>query len=250
MPRWKNGLQTSDEIYQLKRAAVLREATRIMARRGFHNTSLDEIAEALQVAKGTLYNYVKDKQEILFECHSMALDIGDQAFAFADRNGNSGYAKLRLMLRAYVVWMNGALGGGGIASDVTALGAAERKAVIKRRDEVERRLVHYIEEGWKDGTVRPVDAKLAVYAIMGAVNSVQSWYSPKGRLGIEEIATSIVDTVVHGIDTEADATYVDVPVPEFVAPPPVAARGEKAKGRSGTQKGPGRRKTAPQDAAR
>ena len=68
MPRWKNVLQTSDEVYRVKRNAVLREATRIIARRGFHNTSLDDVAEALQVSKGTLYNYVTDKLEIPKPC--------------------------------------------------------------------------------------------------------------------------------------------------------------------------------------
>ncbi len=215
MPRWKNVLQTSDEVYRLKRSAVLREATRIIGRNGYHNTSLDDIAEALQVAKGTLYNYVKDKQEILFECHQMALDIGDQAFAFAELHGTSGYAKLRLMLRAYLTWMNGAMGGGGVASEVTALRPQDRKAVIKRRDQVEARLVEYLKVGFEDGTVRKVDPKLAVFTIMGAVNAVQSWYSAKGPMTLEEIAAGMVDMLMHGIDTAADSGYVDIPVPAY-----------------------------------
>jgi hypothetical protein len=123
--------------------------------------------------------------------------------------------------------MNGALGGGGgIASDVTALGSSERKYVIKRRDEVERRLIAYIEEGWRDGTVRTVDSKLAVYAMMGAVNTIQSWFTPKGRVSIEGIATAIVDIIVHGIDTAADAAYSDVPVPDYIVGPQPVGRSE------------------------
>jgi AcrR family transcriptional regulator len=215
VPRWKNVLQTSEEVYRLKRAAVLREATRIIVRRGYHRTSLDDVAEALGVSKGTLYNYVKDKQEILFECHRMSLDIGDQAFAFAEEHGKTGYAKLRLMLRAYLTWLNGEIGGAGVTTDVTALRPADQRSTIVRRDRVEARLAGYIEEGIADGTLRKVDAKVAVYALMGAVNTVQDWYSPGGRLTLEQVVAAVIDVLMRGVDTARDARFVDEPIPPY-----------------------------------
>ena len=210
MPRWKNVLQTSDEVYRIKRNAVLREATRIIARKGFHNTSLDDVAAALQVSKGTLYNYVTDKLEILYECHVMSLDIGLQAAAFAEKHGTTGYAKLRLNLRAYIRWQNQALGAGGVTSDVTALRPTDRRKIIARRDEIEDRLVSFIEEGIEDGTIRRIDPKLAVFTFMGAVTNVQSWYSPKGRLGLNEIADGMVDLLMHGLGTSANPDDIDL----------------------------------------
>lgn len=210
MPRWKNVLQTSDEVYRIKRNAVLREATRIIARKGFHNTSLDDVAAALQVSKGTLYNYVTDKLEILYECHVMSLDMGLQAAAFAEKHGTTGYAKLRLNLRAYIRWQNQALGAGGVTSDVTALRPTDRRKIIARRDEIEDRLVSFIEEGIEDGTIRRIDPKLAVFTFMGAVTNVQSWYSPKGRLGLNEIADGMVDLLMHGLGTGANPDDIDL----------------------------------------
>src|SRR6202008_2224110 len=75
MARWKNASQKNDEISGLKRDAIIREAGRIFSRDGFHNASLDEVARVLNVSKGTLYNYVRDKQEILFECHKLEKDL-------------------------------------------------------------------------------------------------------------------------------------------------------------------------------
>jgi AcrR family transcriptional regulator len=216
VPRWKNVLQTSDEVYRVKRNAVLREATRIIARRGFHNTSLDDVAEALQVSKGTLYNYVTDKLEILFECHIMSLDMGLQAAAFAEKHGTMGYSKLRLNLRAYIRWQNQALGAGGVTSDVTALRPADRRKVIARRDEIENRLVSFIEEGMKDGSIRRIDPKLAVFTMMGAVTNVQSWYSPNGRLGLDKIADGMVDLLTNGLGTGANPDDMLVEIPADV----------------------------------
>ena len=64
MARWKNALQTKEEIARLKRQAVLRESGRIFSRRGFHNTSLADVAEQLAVSKGTLYNYFEGKSDL------------------------------------------------------------------------------------------------------------------------------------------------------------------------------------------
>jgi AcrR family transcriptional regulator len=217
VPRWKNVLKTSDEVHRIKRNAVLREATRIIARRGFHNTSLDDIAAALQVSKGTLYNYVADKQEILFECHLMAFDMAGRAYKFAAQHEQSGYGKLRLMLRTYVRWLNAALGGGGVTAEVSALRPSDRRTIIAKRDRFDSRLTGLLKEGMNDGTIRPVDPKLAVFTVMGAVNAVQSWYSPNGRLTIDQIADGMVDLLLHGLAGGQARKVVDVVVPGYEA---------------------------------
>jgi AcrR family transcriptional regulator len=214
VPRWKNALRPTEVLHQLKRTAILKEANQIINRRGFHTTSLDDIAAALQVSKGTLYNYVKDKQEILFELHQMALDIGDEAFALADANGSNGYTKLRIMLHCYLTWLNGAMGGCGGASEVGGLRPSDRKIVLARRDKVDDRLTAYLQEGQKDGTVRPhLDTRLSAFLIMGAVNSVQLWFSPTGRLSAQEITSGVVDQLMMGVAGPVDSGYVEFEVP-------------------------------------
>src|SRR3546814_19593458 len=90
--KWRNAFRTSEELHRFKRYAVLRAATRIISRRGFHNASLDEIAAGMGISKGTLYNYVSDKQEILFASHMLALNLGNHAFNVANGLGRYGLA--------------------------------------------------------------------------------------------------------------------------------------------------------------
>lgn len=239
--KWGNVLHTNEEIYRLKRAAVLREANRIMGRAGFHSTSLDEIAQGLGVSKGTLYNYVTDKQEILYECHMMALDIGEQAFEFGETNGKSGFGKLRLMLRAFIVWMN-SLMGGGVMSEVTALRPRDRKIVIERRDNSDARMIEFIDEGLKDGSIRDVDPKMAVFAIMGAVNAIPTWYSPKGRLTPDQIADIMLNIFGGGLATKA-ASDADLPVPSY------RTFDELTSGKTTANQGPRARRAKQRDSA-
>src|ERR1043166_735043 len=53
---------------EVKREAVIYAAARAFNRKGYHNTSLDDIAAALEVTKPTVYYYVTNKEQLLFEC--------------------------------------------------------------------------------------------------------------------------------------------------------------------------------------
>ncbi|MBB5048077.1 AcrR family transcriptional regulator [Rhodopseudomonas rhenobacensis] len=218
MPRWENGFQTIEEIQRYKRYAVIREAARIMSRRGFHHTSLDEVAKVLGISKGTLYNYVEDKQEILFECHNIALDLGEYAAQVASEAGGRGIDKLRLLLRCYIIWMYGQAGIGGITFDVNALRPDDRSAVIKRRDAMDANLVALLEESAADGSIRSCDTKIAVFGIMSAVNGISTWFSPDGRLTIDQVADQLLDLLTLSLATRPEKLAPYPPIPAYPAP--------------------------------
>lgn len=77
--RWNNAVSGADEQYELKRQAVIAEASKAFGRQGSQNVSLDEIANALNVTKPALYYYFKSKQELIYECHELAMKIGDRS---------------------------------------------------------------------------------------------------------------------------------------------------------------------------
>ncbi|MBX9647036.1 MAG: TetR/AcrR family transcriptional regulator [Xanthobacteraceae bacterium] len=183
----------------MKREAVIRESGRIFSRSGYHNASLDDVAKALQVSKGTLYNYVKDKEEILYECLKIALGIGEKAFEIGMRDGTDGASKIRITLRNYIAVLHDELGACGVITEIEGLKPSHRKEIAAIRDEHEARFVALMEVGMADGSLRKVDAKLAVFTFMGAVNSIPRWYSPEGRLTNEEIADGMIDILMSGI---------------------------------------------------
>ena len=217
MARWKNRLQTSDDIQRLKRDAVLREAGRAFSRHGYHNTSLDDVARALGIAKGTLYNYVRDKQEILFAFHQLAYDLSDQAFAYGRAKAGRGADVLRSILARYIELLTGELGACGALTEVDALRPEDRAEAVRRRDAFEATFVAIIEDGIRDGSIRPVDPKLAVFTFMGAINWLPRWYVPGGRLAGNELAEQMTDLLLSGLTTGAarprKAARVSTPAP-------------------------------------
>src|SRR6059058_4709564 len=56
------------------RVEILKSAAAAFRRLGYHGATVEEIAAALQMKKGNLYYYFKNKEEILFACHQYSLD--------------------------------------------------------------------------------------------------------------------------------------------------------------------------------
>ena len=58
-----------------RRIEILKSAAAAFRRRGYHGASVDEIASALEMTKGNLYYYFRNKEEILYACHDYSLDM-------------------------------------------------------------------------------------------------------------------------------------------------------------------------------
>lgn len=199
MSRWNNSLNTSEDIQRLKREAVLREAGQAFGRKGYHNTSLDDVAKALGISKGTLYNYVRDKQEMLFAFHQLAYELSDRAFAFGRARGGTGAQVLRSILVHYIELLVGELGACGALMEVDALRPEDRAEAARRRNVFEAAFVAIIEDGMADCSIRPVDPKLAVFTFMGAINWLPRWYVPDGRLSASQVAEQMTDLLMFGL---------------------------------------------------
>ena len=203
---WSNVVTSQDEQYRLKRNAVLREAARAFNARGFANTSLDDVAAALGVTKAALYHYVRGKQEILFECHMMTYDLGDQALAYARANGRNGLERAALTGRRFIELFTGEMGICAVLREHDVLEPPQRAEVQRRRDAFDRALRTFVDEGVADGSVRTLDPKLVVLFFMGAVNWMCAcWFRPDGPMSSEEIAAGFEDLLVAAIRAQPAA---------------------------------------------
>ncbi len=206
VPAWTDSIQSRDEQFELKRAAVLREAARAFNSQGYHETSLDDVAKALGVTKPALYYYIKNKQEILFACHSLTLDLGDQAFEYAYNQGRSGREILLEWLSKFIELFNGKIGDCAVLVEFHALEPANRAIIGSRRDKAQHELEAIIERGIADGSIRPVDPKLTVLFVMGALNWMARWFSHGGPRTVEDIAEVFRDLLDHAVSPQTNGS--------------------------------------------
>ncbi len=182
-----------------RRGEILEAALRAFREKGYHATTLDDIAEHVGVGKTALYHYFPDKEAILYECHRESLAEVRRLMANAAKNGGSAAERLGFVIREHVRVMIETLGGSPLAFEVTALSSERQAEVIQARDEYERGLRTIIENGVKAGEFRPVDSKIAVFAILGAINWIARWYRPDGAVKAPQLGEQFADYLVGGL---------------------------------------------------
>jgi AcrR family transcriptional regulator len=175
-----------------KREAVLRAAASAFNRRGYANTSLDDIAAMLGVSKPTLYQYFSSKQEILYRCHQLALDQGDAGIALAEVDRGTGLDKLVIYLQTYMRGFFGEIGAGPVLTDVDSLTPANRRKVVERRSRISAATTRFIAQGVKDGSIVNCDPKLASLFALSVVNWMANWYRADGPNTPDEIMSTFM----------------------------------------------------------
>lgn len=181
-----------------RRGDILRAALEAVREKGYHATTLEDIASRLGIRKTALYHYFPDKEAILHACHSQALAELDRLID-ASRMLSSPEERLGFLIREHVRVMTEKLEGSPLAFEVSALSPEHRASIVAGRDRYERWLRQVVAEGVRDGAFREVDAKIAVFAILGAVNWIARWYTPGGRARGPDLGQQFADLLIRGV---------------------------------------------------
>ncbi len=182
------------------REDILAVAAQIFRRKGFHATSMQDIARAVHLQKASLYHHVSSKQEILLALLDRALDLLIASMHEVVSQPLSPAEKLRRAIEAYTATL-------AEHRDLAAVLLLEFRFLdpelkarhIRRRDEFERLWREVVNEGVTQGDFRVEDVALAVRAVLGMVNWLVMWYRPDGPLSIEVIAHQFAELALEGL---------------------------------------------------
>ncbi len=181
------------------RVDILTSAAKAFRRLGYHGATVEQIASALQMKKGNLYYYFKNKEEILFACHQYSLDRLLRLLEDIEQDAAAPDAKLRRLIVAFVHTILDELHGTALFLDLEALSPAHLKAVIVRRDAFDRGIRKVLQEGMANGTFVQADPKFLAFALLGAVNWIPRWFNPDGPATSQEIADRFADYLIAGL---------------------------------------------------
>jgi TetR/AcrR family transcriptional regulator len=198
MTRWANVVPSRAEQSETKRKAIIREAARVFNRRGSHGTTLEDVAERLGVSKTALYRYVNNKNDLLFACHEEAMEIAFEHLDDGERAGKTGLEKIQIAMSGYLRSMISDLGVPVLLLEENALEKQNALRIVALRDKFEKRLRVLVKLGVADGSSVPVDPKLAVFMLLGAVHWVTKWYSPGGAWSADDAASALIELATRG----------------------------------------------------
>lgn len=177
---------TSDAIY--------RAAEDLFFERGYGGTSLRDIADAVDLQVGSLYNHIESKEALLFAIMKSSLDGVLAAVDEAVQGIEEPLEQLEAFMKATIGYYGTHVRESFIGStELRSLPPLTRKKIQKLRDGYEERLTRILEDAVAAGTDIP-DVRMAAYALIAISSHVASWYHEGGPLGLDQVADQLVRT--------------------------------------------------------
>lgn len=199
MASWNGAVASREEIRELKRRAALRVAARIFNEKGYHATSLDEIADEIGVTKTALYYYFKNKEQLLYECLKLTYDCGQNARLEAEKLDGSSFDKLRALYRRFMENLMEERGAYTTMANIRALPPEHQAELLERRRHLDRYSRMLLEKAIEEGSVRSVDVRLTSNFFLGAVNWILRWHTEDDAMKPSDVADHFLDLFMNGI---------------------------------------------------
>ncbi len=195
---------------EARREQILSGAARVFSRKGYHASTVDEIAKELGLTKASIYYYVRDKSDLLYQLYKRAMSALLESQTEILARPDPPDVKLRAMIQEYVriVASATAMYSVVVLREHQALPPRKRKEIIAMRDQYEQGYHQCIREGIEQGIFEAQDVKMASYVVLGALNWIPNWYNPRGTLSKEQIGQIFAEQLMRGL-LKRDAAPAD-----------------------------------------
>ena len=138
------------------------------------------------------------------------MDIADRSLNEGEKTGRTGLEKIQIGLGAYLREMIGELGVPVLILEENTLQGEEAEKIYALRDAFEKRMRGLVEEGIADGSILPLNPKLAVFMLLGSIHWVTKWYRPEGAWSADDVSEALIELATRGMAAQ--------PAPRMTAP--------------------------------
>lgn len=193
-----------------KRNAVRAAAPRLFRKYGFNGTSMEMLADELDMSKGSIYHYYKTKNDLLYDVIVVPLERVSAKLAQVPSSAPLD-ERLREYIRSIVTNMTEFPNESAVYfyespwldQYLTPNQLADVRAHEKRFADA---IIGVLKAGRRSGQFRHVDQDAVRFAIVGMVGFIGNWWHPGGRLSIEDLAEQYSSLVLAGITKKANSS--------------------------------------------
>jgi AcrR family transcriptional regulator len=192
--------------FDRRREGLLAAAARVFAARGYHRTSMRDLARASRMSLAGMYYYVAGKEDLLFEIQKGSFErVRRGAEESLAGGGTTPEERLQAFIRHHVTFFTSHM------DEMKVLSHEAESLTGAPLEEVRRLKRAYVglcldllaavdaEDG---GGGRRMDRHVAAYTLFGMMNWIYTWYDPAGSVGVEELADSICRLFLNGYAAE------------------------------------------------
>lgn len=183
-----------------KQAEIVQAAINLFQQKGYHATSMQDIADAVGLQKGSLYHYISGKEDLLVVIIHDALGSYNARLAEIRVLDLPVRQRLELAVRSHLKGIAENLGMLTIfLRESYALNPDQQRMINEESDRYNQMFEELFTEGIQNGEMRDLDPKFATRVVLGACNWFYRWYRPGGAQSIDEMADFFVDLLFNGI---------------------------------------------------
>ena len=195
--------------YDQKLEFILRTSARIFAAKGFHSTSMRDIARATRVSLAGLYYYCKSKDELLFliqdNCFGRVLERLQERLKETDEPT----ARLRLVIENHLSFFAANMAEMKVLSHEAESLGGEMYAQVAGKKQQYTKLVRRIlaDVQARQTTTQKIDLTVATYALFGMMNWIYNWYDPRGKLSVNQLVDNITRLFLNGFLSSSSKSF-------------------------------------------
>ncbi len=185
-----------------RRSEILTTAGQLFRERGYHATSMRDIAASLALRGSSLYAHIDSKEEVLWEIVTRAADAFLACAEEIEARALAPRERLHALIRGHL---------GVIVQELPRatvffhewkfLSEARRQQVIERRDLYEGFFRRAVEAGVRSGDFRVADPKVATLFVLSSLNWTYQWFREGGDLSLEDLTeryTALIFSALGG----------------------------------------------------
>jgi AcrR family transcriptional regulator len=197
-----------DAVTRLKRERIVAAAVELFYHQGYTHTTLEQVADAIQVTKPFIYSHFKSKSDLLAEICSRAVWISNEVINRAVTQQGTVTQRLQAIARDFMETVLTHQAHAVIYSrEEKELKPEDREEINKMRRVFDHKLVALMEEGVANKEFVVEDVHLTALAIVGIVGWSQVWFRPGGRLTTAEAAQRVSTLVLSMVQAKKIPKY-------------------------------------------
>lgn len=190
-----------------KKTEILQSALTVLAEKGYHGTTMEDIATHLLMTKGALYYYFKDKQELVYESQVKLLNRSIENIQKINDKDSLATEKLITIIRLHIEYLiQNKSGFELMAKPEEIFSEMQLKEIYRLREQYAEHYDLLLGEGARDGSfaIKPDEVKIVRNLILGALNWMTQWYSPHGNKSLSEFVEAVTKYVLRIVQVNND----------------------------------------------
>lgn len=192
-----------------RKSEIERRAAELIAEHGYDRTSLRDLADSMQISKGTVLHHFGTKDRLLERVHATYMRKRLAEAELITTAFTTPPARLAgFIYQLMIVQESDRAATVAFAREIVRFATDDLMDEVRRmRTKYSKMLTDVIRDGIKAGDFKPADPQLIALMVFGMCNWSWTWFDPGGRLTPAQIAETFATTLLHGLANEPTASF-------------------------------------------